>query len=72
MNIETMIHIIGLILAPVVMISGCALIFNGLLQRYESIGGRLRLMHGELLDLLRKGEPNQTACSASGQSIESL
>jgi hypothetical protein len=29
MNIETMIHIISLILAPAVMISGCALIFNG-------------------------------------------
>lgn len=57
MNIETIIHIINLILAPVVMISGCALIMNGMLQRYESVGGRLRLMHRELLDLLRALAP---------------
>ncbi len=72
MKIETTIHVISLILAPAVMISGCALIFNGLLQRYESIGGRLRLMHEELLDLLRKGGLPQLDCSASSQSIDRI
>lgn len=70
MNIETMVHIINLILAPVVMISGCALVLNGLLNRYESIGGRLRLMHIELLDLLRTREQNQAEHAAKSQSID--
>lgn len=72
MKIETIIHVISLILAPVVMISSCALIFNGLIQRYESIGGRLRVMHGELLGLVRKGELPQLEYSASNQSIDHI
>jgi hypothetical protein len=72
MNIEKMVHIINLILAPVVMISGCALILNSLLQRYESIGGRLRLMYRELLGLLRALEPDQPDLSAKNQDIDRL
>ncbi|GHO72174.1 hypothetical protein KSC_110660 [Ktedonobacter sp. SOSP1-52] len=72
MTIETMIHIISLILIPAVIISGCALVFNGLLQRYESIGGRLRRMHEELLDLLRTLEQDQTEHSASSLRISQV
>jgi hypothetical protein len=70
MNIETVVHIINLILAPAIMITGCALILNGLLLRYESIGGRLRLMHIELLVLLHKLEQEDADHSEKSQSID--
>ncbi len=46
-------QIIQLILAPVVMITSCSLVLNGLLSRYAAINDRLRLMVRERLDLLR-------------------
>jgi hypothetical protein len=49
-------QIIQLIVAPVVMISSCALVINGLLARYGAINDRLRLMTHERLDLLRIGQ----------------
>jgi hypothetical protein len=53
MNIETMIRTISLIVAPVVMVTSCALFLNGLLQRYHAISSTMRMMHRERLDLLR-------------------
>ena len=52
-------QIIQFIVAPVVMISSCALILNGLLARYGAINDRLRLMTHERLELLRtdKNDP---------------
>jgi hypothetical protein len=41
------------ILAPVVMLSACAVLLNGLLGRYAVIDDRLRAMTHERLDLLR-------------------
>jgi hypothetical protein len=52
MTIETIIRTISLILAPVVMITGCAIILNGLISRYEAISVRMRAMHRERLELL--------------------
>ena len=52
MTIEAVTKTIGLILAPVVMITACGLILNGLLARYASIGDRLRLVNQERLNLL--------------------
>ena len=49
-------QIIQLIVAPVVMISSCALVLNGLLARYGAINDRLRLMAHERLELLRTGQ----------------
>lgn len=46
-------QIIQFILAPVVMITSCALVLNGLLARYAAINDRLRLMAHERLELLR-------------------
>lgn len=41
------------ILAPVVMVTACALILSGLITRAQAINDRLRLMDGERLDVLR-------------------
>src|SRR5713101_1638720 len=51
MNIDTTIRTISLIVAPVVMVSSCALFLNGLLQRYHAISSTMRMMHRERLDL---------------------
>ena len=40
------------ILAPVVMISTCAIMLNGLIIHYNSLGERARVMHRERLSLL--------------------
>src|SRR2546425_11456317 len=53
MNIDTTIRTISLIVAPVVMVSSCALFLNGLLQRYHAISNAMRMMHRERFDLLR-------------------
>ncbi|MFN0071055.1 MAG: DUF2721 domain-containing protein [Chloroflexota bacterium] len=52
MSVEMVARTIQLILAPVVMVSGCALIANGLLTRYGAINERLRLLARENVTLL--------------------
>lgn len=52
MSLTTIIDIIGLIIAPAVMISSCAIFLNGIITRYESVGTRMRMMHHERLELL--------------------
>ena len=52
MNMQNVGEIIQFIVAPVVMITSCALILNGLLSRYAAINDRLRLMAHERLELL--------------------
>ncbi len=47
---------IQLIIAPVVLITACTLIQNGILGRYASLGERMRLLAGERLELLRFGK----------------
>jgi hypothetical protein len=44
---------IQLIIAPVVMVSACGVILNGLLSRYASVNDRLRTMAHERWDLIR-------------------
>jgi hypothetical protein len=46
-------HIIQSILAPVVMVTACAIIVGGLMAHYQSVNDRLRAMTRERLDLLR-------------------
>ena len=53
MTIDSIIRIIGFTLAPVVMITSCAILLNGLLTRYESLSARMRVMHHERLELLQ-------------------
>src|SRR5579859_1809190 len=51
MAIANTLHIIGVILAPVAMITSCALLISSLQQRYVNMGDRLRAMHRERFDL---------------------
>ena len=53
MSVETIMRTIQLILAPVVMVSACAVFVGGLLSHYEAINGRMRTMARERLELLR-------------------
>ena len=53
MNTDMVAHIIQSILAPVLMINGCAILVGALFTRYGGINDRLRTMAHERLDLLR-------------------
>jgi len=55
MTVEMTAQIIQLILAPVVMITSCALVLGGLLGRYAAVNDRMRAMARERLELLRNG-----------------
>lgn len=58
----TVVRTIQLIIAPVLMLNATALIVNGLLSRFKSIGNRLRHLTKEQLDLLAPTDgANQTA-----------
>jgi hypothetical protein len=52
MTIDAIFRTISLTLAPVVMITSCAILLNGILTRYESVSARMRAMHHERLELL--------------------
>jgi hypothetical protein len=53
MSVEAITRTIQLILAPVVLVSACAIFVGGLLSHYEAINGRMRSMARERLELLR-------------------
>ena len=53
MTAEMVARTIQLILAPVVMVSACGLVLNGVLARYAAVNDRLRALSRERLDLLR-------------------
>lgn len=55
MTAQNVASTIQLILAPVVMVTACAILAGGLLTRYGVINDRLRAMTRERLDLLRAG-----------------
>jgi len=55
MDVEMVAKNIQLIIAPVVMISSCALLLTGLLGRYAAVNDRLRAMARERLDLWHSG-----------------
>lgn len=45
-------HTLQLVLAPVVMVSACAILLGSILARYSTINDRLRVLNRERLDLL--------------------
>ncbi|HEX6817684.1 MAG TPA: DUF2721 domain-containing protein [Ktedonobacterales bacterium] len=53
MSIDMTTKIIQLILAPVVMVSACAILTGGILSHYGAINDRLRALTHERLQLLR-------------------
>lgn len=55
MTAQMVAQTIQLILAPVVMVTACALVLNGVLSRYAAVNDRLRALSRERLDWLRSG-----------------
>ncbi len=68
MNIDTVTRTISFVLAPVVMISSCAILLGGLLSRYESISARMRAMNKERFDLLRDTGQSLSASVAAADA----
>lgn len=58
MNVQGIVSIISLILAPVVMVSCCVLFLNGQLQRYDALANRIRSINQEHLAILREIDNN--------------
>ncbi len=58
--INTVTHLIQLMIVPVVMVTACTLLINGMLQQYASINDRLRSMARERLDFWRIGKSDLT------------
>jgi len=50
-SIEGVTKIISLIIAPVVMITACVLIVNGLIIQYNSIGDRILIVNQKIIKL---------------------
>jgi hypothetical protein len=69
MNTEMVARTIQLIIAPVVMISACSILLNGLLAHYDAINNRMRLMARERLELV---SPRTGAVIASEFALERL
>src|SRR5689334_1681673 len=55
MDVEMVARNIQLIIAPVVMISSCAILLTGLLGRYAAVNDRLRAMARERLEIWHSG-----------------
>lgn len=74
MSVQTITRAIQLILAPVVMVTSCAILANGILSRYASINDRMRALTKERLDLLRgtDGSMNMSAVMGDSFKIERL
>jgi hypothetical protein len=64
MTLDSLVRIIGAIVAPMVMVTSCSIFLSALLNRYESMSSRMRAMHRERLDLLdlllRSGDAGAT------------
>jgi hypothetical protein len=59
MNVEMVARSIQLILAPVVMVTACAVLLQGLVSRYTALHDRLRALSRERLDLHYAGPDHQ-------------
>ena len=60
MTSEDIARTIQLVLAPVVMVSACAIVLGGLMGHYQAVNDRLRAMARERFDLVR-GSPDALA-----------
>jgi hypothetical protein len=58
MTVDTAAKTIGLILAPVVMLTACGILVSAMLQHYGSINDRVRAMNRERLELLAGKDPD--------------
>ncbi len=71
MNVETVARTIQLILAPVVMVSACAILLGSLQTRYGAINDRLRLMVREHLEL-QKTDSSGIVASLAGERLTQI
>jgi len=62
---QTVAQTIQFILAPVVMVSSCAILLTGFLARYAGINDRMRAMTQERLGLLRAAPDDATGSTAT-------
>jgi hypothetical protein len=69
MSAEVVAQTIQLVIAPTVMISGCTMIQNGILNRYNNIGTRLRSLNRERAELL---SINDMPAQVFGEAIHLL
>ena len=58
MSVDMVAHTIQYILAPVVMISACAILQSGLLAHYTDLSSRLRLLNHERFELVMQLKAN--------------
>ena len=72
MTAETVSKTIQLILAPVVLVTACAIMTTGLLARYAAINDRLRAIARERLDLLRAGAGQAQRDAFTVERLEEL
>ncbi len=69
---EVVTQAIELIIAPVVMITSCALLLNGILARYAIIEGRLQATHVEKLGSNAKGTSEKESDLARDLYLEQV
>lgn len=72
MSAQTVATVIQMIIAPVVMVTACAIIISGLLSRYSAINDRMRLMARERLDLLLAHKPELDTAPTHAYTVERL
>jgi len=70
--IEEVTKTINLIIAPVVTITACAVLVNGLIVRYGSLGDRLRTVNQGLSDLQESDLAHNRNKAQKVQELESL
>jgi hypothetical protein len=70
MTAETIARTIQLILAPVVMVSACAILTGGILSHYAAINDRLRALTRERLELLRGPDGALSVALATGDAFK--
>lgn len=70
MSVQTITRAIQFILAPVVMVTSCAILANGILSRYASINDRMRSLTMERLDLLRGSDGSMSISSVAGDRLK--
>jgi hypothetical protein len=68
----TTLEIIQFILAPVVMITACALLLNSLGSRYAAVANRLRSLSHERFELLQKTDQPETRFSFIQERIQQI
>jgi hypothetical protein len=71
MSVELIARTIQFILAPVVMITSCAILVNGFLTRYAEVNDRMRSLARERLELLRGADGSLSTATGTVGAFKS-